>query len=77
MFYLGIGEHAHLHWTDTSRYVFFIVYISLPETSVIAVATPPLTKKVAFWHCFYNFFPYLFFLYLILPFVQTILFLKM
>lgn len=38
-FYLGIGEHAHLHWTDTSRYVLLVVCISLSQTSTVVVST--------------------------------------
>jgi len=45
MFYLGIGKHDHLHWTDTTRYASWVVCIVfiLDKCSCLF----PLAKKVA------------------------------
>lgn len=46
-FYLGIGKHDHLHWTDTTRYVSWIVCI-VPLFWTKCSCLFPVAKKVAF-----------------------------
>lgn len=73
MFYLGIGEHAHLHWTDTTRYVFCMICISLSHTSVVAAITNNKGCILALFSSSFVFFQFYSFQYLILAWCRELL----